>query len=296
MSTPGGGAEGADAGRAAQERLTEEARATASALIDWLGTRVEATSTGAGGGPAGGSRRTTAGHSRLGMRPPQSPGPCAWCPICALVAALRGEQPELTARLAEQASGLMTLLRLMVQTHQDPGHHTSHEHHAPPAGGPAEWGAWDGWGAASPDASAPGDAAGPADAPECDAAPGSRPGAEDTPATPAASRPRRPAGPAGRGRVPIRRASPRSATFRDTPAPAAAATPSPTTGPTSSPTPSPTPAPAGTTDGPQAAPTGSAGSPARPSVQRIAIRRPERPARPSGTPGPDAAGGAAPPP
>ena len=89
---------------AAQERLTREARATASALLDWLGTRVDGAAA-----PAG-------------SRPPQSPGPCSWCPVCALVAALRGEQPELTARLVEQASGLMMLLRLMMQAHPNPGH------------------------------------------------------------------------------------------------------------------------------------------------------------------------------
>jgi hypothetical protein len=37
--------------------------------------------------------------------------------VCALVAALRGEQPELTATLAEQASGLLVMLRLLVQAH-----------------------------------------------------------------------------------------------------------------------------------------------------------------------------------
>ncbi|WP_345425299.1 hypothetical protein, partial [Actinomycetospora chlora] len=145
MTTPG-----SDAGRAAQERLTAEARATASALLDWLGTRVEAPPAA----PTGGATSPPTGSRRLGMRPPQSAGPCSWCPICALVAALRGEQPELTARLAEQASGLMMLLRLMVQSHQDPGH--GHHHApppeaaagAPPAGWPTEGGAWDGWGAA----------------------------------------------------------------------------------------------------------------------------------------------------
>ncbi|GAA4920922.1 hypothetical protein EV188_105111 [Actinomycetospora succinea] len=214
MSAPGGGA--GDAGRAAQERLTEEARATASALIDWLGARVEASAAGTHGTTPGPTR---SGRSRLGMRPPQSPGPCSWCPVCALVAALRGEQPELTAKLAEQASGLMALVRLMVQAHQDPSH--GHAHHtqaptsdAPPAGWPAEWGAWDGWGAGAPEAGAGDEGDDPVGTPSAAEPPTAAP--RPTPRT------RRTAasGPAGR-QVPIRRASPRSAAFRDT-APATA--------------------------------------------------------------------------
>lgn len=124
-----------DADRAARERLAREARETATTLLDWVGTRVEA-------------------RVDDGARPRQSPGPCSWCPACALVAALRGEQPELTATLAEQASGLLVLLRLLVQAHAT----GSHDHHTPPsapstptapppaaptapAGWPAEWGA-----------------------------------------------------------------------------------------------------------------------------------------------------------
>ncbi|MDD7932934.1 hypothetical protein [Actinomycetospora straminea] len=346
MSTPGGGA-GRDfsAGRAAQERLTEEARATASALIDWLGTRVEAPRATP---PAGaGSRR-----SRLGMRPPQSPGPCSWCPVCALVAALRGEQPELTARLAEQASGLMMLLRLMVQAHQEPGH--THAHHAPPPPGgaarraddgpppgwPREWGPWDGWGGIPPDGPepsradpprggrdredgvptdpavpvAPASAAGPTpESPSVDEVGGGehvaeheaeheaehgaeradRPAGrgagrvEREPGPPAGARgprPRRPAagGPPGGRRVPIRRASPRSATFRDaTPGTAGSAA---SAEPAGSPGPAPTASPTSPVAGAPrpaaepAAPPGPAttGSAARPSVQRIAIRRPAR--------------------
>ncbi|WP_026205112.1 hypothetical protein [Actinomycetospora chiangmaiensis] len=119
-----------DADRAARERLAREARETATTLLDWVGTRVE------------GTRADGAG------RPRQSAGPCSWCPVCALVAALRGEQPELTATLAEQASGLLVLLRMLVQAHAS----GSHDHHAPapePAptsssaapAWPAEWGA-----------------------------------------------------------------------------------------------------------------------------------------------------------
>jgi hypothetical protein len=105
---------GTEADRAARERLAREAREAATALLDWVGTRVD-----------GAAAADTSG------RPRQSPGPCTWCPVCALVAALRGEQPELTATLAEQASGLLVVLRLMVQAHATGAHeHATHEHGA----------------------------------------------------------------------------------------------------------------------------------------------------------------------
>ncbi len=111
-----------DADRVARERLAREARETATTLLDWVGTRVET--------PRGGPRPDG------GERPRQSAGPCTWCPVCALVAALRGEQPELTATLAEQASGLLVLLRLLVQSHAT-GTHDHHAHPAPAAEPPA---------------------------------------------------------------------------------------------------------------------------------------------------------------
>lgn len=40
---------------------------------------------------------------------------CAGCPLCALVAALRGEHPELAGRLAGHASGLVTVLRAALE-------------------------------------------------------------------------------------------------------------------------------------------------------------------------------------
>lgn len=46
---------------------------------------------------------------------------CGWCPVCAVAAIVRGERPELTARLAEQLSGLVTLLReIMAEQHRNP--------------------------------------------------------------------------------------------------------------------------------------------------------------------------------
>jgi len=36
---------------------------------------------------------------------------CQWCPLCQFVAVLRGERPELTERVAELGSALVTVLR-----------------------------------------------------------------------------------------------------------------------------------------------------------------------------------------
>jgi hypothetical protein len=121
MTTPGGhdGGSASGAEGEARERLAREAQATATALLDWVGTRVDDAAAARAEGGAGASR------------PRQSAGPCTWCPVCALVAALRGEQPELTATLAEQASGLLVLLRLLLSAHAG----GAHDHHAPPAPG-----------------------------------------------------------------------------------------------------------------------------------------------------------------
>ena len=45
---------------------------------------------------------------------------CAACPLCALMAALRGERPELVQRLAEHLGGLVTLLRSALDEPAEP--------------------------------------------------------------------------------------------------------------------------------------------------------------------------------
>lgn len=40
-----------------------------------------------------------------------NPATCGWCPLCAGIAVLRGERPELAVRAAEHASGLLAVLR-----------------------------------------------------------------------------------------------------------------------------------------------------------------------------------------
>ncbi|GAA2895640.1 hypothetical protein GCM10010472_62790 [Pseudonocardia halophobica] len=80
------------------EALTRELRALAVAALDRVGPLVDAARTGEGG----------------------TPSSCASCPVCALLAVLRGERPELAARLAEHAAGLLTVLRALVEELPDP--------------------------------------------------------------------------------------------------------------------------------------------------------------------------------
>lgn len=40
---------------------------------------------------------------------------CAVCPVCAAIAVLRGERPELAVRLAEQVAGLVAALRAALE-------------------------------------------------------------------------------------------------------------------------------------------------------------------------------------
>jgi hypothetical protein len=44
-----------------------------------------------------------------------APETCASCPVCAVIAALRGERPELAVRLAEHAAGLVAVLRTALE-------------------------------------------------------------------------------------------------------------------------------------------------------------------------------------
>jgi len=46
---------------------------------------------------------------------PPAAQPCAVCPVCAVISALRGESSELAVRLAEQATGLVAVLRTALE-------------------------------------------------------------------------------------------------------------------------------------------------------------------------------------
>lgn len=49
-----------------------------------------------------------------------SSGTCAVCPVCAVVALLRGERPELAVRLAEHAAGFLDVLQSAMDAPADP--------------------------------------------------------------------------------------------------------------------------------------------------------------------------------
>ncbi|SFK38195.1 hypothetical protein [Amycolatopsis sacchari] len=59
-----------------------------------------------------------AGHGQ-GDRPA---GDCGWCPLCAVVAVVRGERPEFAARLVEHLGQLVALLRAVLADRWDPEH------------------------------------------------------------------------------------------------------------------------------------------------------------------------------
>lgn len=46
---------------------------------------------------------------------PSAEWPCAVCPVCAVISALRGERSELAVRLAEHAAGLAAVLRAALE-------------------------------------------------------------------------------------------------------------------------------------------------------------------------------------
>jgi hypothetical protein len=45
---------------------------------------------------------------------------CGWCPLCAIVAVVRGERPELVARVVEQLAQLVALLRAVLADRWEP--------------------------------------------------------------------------------------------------------------------------------------------------------------------------------
>jgi hypothetical protein len=57
----------------------------------------------------------------------QTPVTCASCPLCALMALLRGERSEMAVRVAEQAAGLMAVLRAALAEGNGPGAHQSRQ-------------------------------------------------------------------------------------------------------------------------------------------------------------------------
>ncbi|HEY2762627.1 MAG TPA: hypothetical protein VGJ13_01205 [Pseudonocardiaceae bacterium] len=59
----------------------------------------------------------------------QGDSPCTRCPLCALLAAVRGDRPDVVGRLAEHAAGLATAVRDLVTPPAEPGGENGHAAH-----------------------------------------------------------------------------------------------------------------------------------------------------------------------
>ncbi|MGW3959639.1 hypothetical protein ACWED2_07435 [Amycolatopsis sp. NPDC005003] len=122
-------------------RLTEEIRLLAEMVAEkaapWLEGVLAAGHGSFSGGPGGeapGPGRSPGGYGSFsgvpggeaagGHGPPDEAKPdgsaCGWCPLCAIVAVVRGERPELVARLAEQLAQLVALLRAVLADRWEP--------------------------------------------------------------------------------------------------------------------------------------------------------------------------------
>jgi hypothetical protein len=107
-------------------RLAEEIRLLAEMVAEkaapWLEGVLAAGhgsfSSGVPGGGAPGPGRSPGGYSADEAKPDASA--CGWCPLCAIVAVVRGERPELVARLAEQLAQLVALLRAVLADRWEP--------------------------------------------------------------------------------------------------------------------------------------------------------------------------------
>jgi hypothetical protein len=60
-----------------------------------------------------------AGHGASDEAKPDASA-CGWCPLCAIVAVVRGERPEFAARLLEQLAQLVALLRAVLADRWEP--------------------------------------------------------------------------------------------------------------------------------------------------------------------------------
>nr|WP_051792472.1 hypothetical protein [Amycolatopsis jejuensis] len=79
-----------------------------------------------------------AGHgSAAEQHEPGETQGCGWCPLCAIVAVVRGERPEFVARLLEQAAQLVALLRAVLADRWEPDEGVHMPGFRPPAPEPA---------------------------------------------------------------------------------------------------------------------------------------------------------------
>ncbi|WP_103351628.1 hypothetical protein [Amycolatopsis sp. CA-128772] len=107
-------------------RLAEEIRLLAELVAEkaapWLDGVLAAghgSFSGVPGGGAPGSGRSPGDHSTPDEANPDGSA-CGWCPLCAIVAVVRGERPELLVRLTEQLAQLVALLRAVLADRWEP--------------------------------------------------------------------------------------------------------------------------------------------------------------------------------
>lgn len=63
------------------------------------------------------AERLEPGSGRPGQGHGAEPAPsCAWCPVCSILDLLRGQRPELAARLTEHGAGLLAAVREALTT------------------------------------------------------------------------------------------------------------------------------------------------------------------------------------
>lgn len=92
-----------------REQIIDELRL----LLDAVAFRAEEYLAGCGDGEGDAAGE---GQDRTGS------APCGWCPLCAVASILRGQRPELSARVTEQLAGLVTVLRqVLVDERGSPG-------------------------------------------------------------------------------------------------------------------------------------------------------------------------------
>ncbi|MBB4684931.1 hypothetical protein [Amycolatopsis jiangsuensis] len=95
-------------GEAASLRLAEEIRLLVEMVLDRAAPWLEGVVAAGHGAPDGAQAHD------------QGDSGCGWCPLCAIVAVVRGERPEFAARLLEQAAQLVALLRAVLADRWQP--------------------------------------------------------------------------------------------------------------------------------------------------------------------------------
>ncbi|MGW3999479.1 hypothetical protein ACWEF6_38800 [Amycolatopsis sp. NPDC004772] len=100
-------------------RLAEEIRLLAEMVAEKAAPWLEGVLAAGHGGFSGGGAPAPGEHRTPDEAKPDGSA-CGWCPLCAIVAVVRGERPELVARLAEQLAQLVALLRAVLADRWEP--------------------------------------------------------------------------------------------------------------------------------------------------------------------------------